>query len=103
MPIQWSEIIFAGATFVVLTSYHIYWVIQLRRAPLETYVGLARHLRRLWVESIMVHKRDILAVQTLRNSIMASSFLASTGIIIGLGLLSFLLRPPSLPVSSPFS
>ena len=93
MPIQWSEIIFAGATFVVLTSYHIYWVVQLRRAPLETYVGLARHLRHLWVESIMTHKRDILAVQTLRNSIMASSFLASTGIIIGLGLLSFLLRP----------
>lgn len=93
LPIQWSEIIFAGATFVVLTSYHIYWVVQLRRAPLETYVGLARHLRHLWVESIMTQKRDILAVQTLRNSIMASSFLASTGIIIGLGLLSFLLRP----------
>jgi uncharacterized membrane protein len=93
MPIQWSEIIFAGATFVVLTSYHIYWVVQLRRAPLETYVGLTRHLRHLWVESIMTHKLDILAVQTLRNSIMASSFLASTGIIIGLGLLSFLFRP----------
>jgi uncharacterized membrane protein len=93
MPIQWSEFIFAGATFVVLTAYHIYWVVQLRQAPLETYIGLTRHLRRLWVESIMTQKRDILAVQTLRNSIMASSFLASTGIIIGLGLLSFLLRP----------
>ncbi len=93
MQIQWSEIIYAGATFLVLTSYHLYWVYQLRRAPLETYIGLARHLRRLWVESIMTQKRDILAVQTLRNSIMASSFLASTGIIIGLGLLSFLLRP----------
>ncbi len=93
MPIQWSEIIYAMATFVVLTSYHLYWVIQLRRAPLETYIGLARHLRSLWVESIMTHGRDILAVQTLRNSIMASSFLASTSILIGLGLLGFLLRP----------
>jgi uncharacterized membrane protein len=96
MSIQWSEIIFAAATFVVLTSYHIYWVVQLRRAPLETYIGLARHLRHLWVKSIMTQKRDILAVQTLRNSIMASSFLASTSIIIGLGLLSFLLRPDHL-------
>jgi uncharacterized membrane protein len=93
MDIQWSEIIYAFATFVVLTTYHVYWIIQLRRAPLQTYIGLAQHLRHMWVESIMTHKRDILAVQTLRNSIMASSFLASTSIIIGLGLLSFLLRP----------
>jgi uncharacterized membrane protein len=93
MPIQWSEIIYTGATFVVLTSYHIYWVVQLKRAPLETYMGLTRHLRLMWVESIMTQKRDILAVQTLRNWIMASSFLASTSILIGLGLLSFLLRP----------
>jgi uncharacterized membrane protein len=93
VPVQWSEIIFAASTFVVLTSYHIYWVVQLRRAPLETYIGLSRHLRRLWVESIMTQKRDILAVQTLRNSIMASSFLASTSILLGLGLLSFLLKP----------
>ena len=93
MQLQWSEILYAAATFVVLTSYHIYWVVQLRRAPLETYIGLARHLRHLWVTSIMSEKRDMLAVQTLRNSIMASSFLASTSIIIGLGLLGFLLRP----------
>jgi uncharacterized membrane protein len=60
---------------------------------LETYMGLAQHLRLMWVESIMTQKRDILAVQTLRNWIMASSFLASTSIIIGLGLLSFVFRP----------
>jgi uncharacterized membrane protein len=35
----------------------------------------------------------MLAVQTLSNSKMASSFLASTSILIGLGLLSFLLKP----------
>jgi uncharacterized membrane protein len=93
MEIQWSEILYALATFVVLTTYHVYWVIQLRRAPLKTYVGLARHLRHMWVESIMTHQRDVLAVQTLRNSIMASSLLASTGIIIGLGLISLILRP----------
>jgi hypothetical protein len=45
------------------------------------------------VESIITDKRDILSVQTLRNWIMASSFLASTAMIIGLGLLSFLFKP----------
>ena len=93
MAIQWSEILYAITTFVVLTTYHAYWIFKLRRAPLETYIGLARHLRHMWVESIMTHQKDILAVQSLRNSIMASSLLASTGIIIGLGLVSLILRP----------
>jgi uncharacterized membrane protein len=93
MAIQWSEILYALATFVVLTSYHTLWVHQVRNNPLKTYVGLARHLRHMWVESIMTHQRDVLAVQTLRNSIMASSLLASTGILIGLGLVSLIVRP----------
>lgn len=38
-------------------------------------------------------ERDILSVQTLRNWIMASSFLASTSMILGLGVLSFVFRP----------
>jgi uncharacterized membrane protein len=94
--IHWTEIVFGAATFVVLTTYHIYWVYQVRRAPLQTYRGVTRHLRRVWVESIITGKRDMLSVQTLRNWIMASSFLASTAMIIGLGLLSFLFKPEHL-------
>jgi uncharacterized membrane protein len=60
---------------------------------METYMGLTRHLRRIWVESIMTERRDILSVQTLRNWTMAASFLASTAMLIGLGLLSFLFKP----------
>jgi len=94
--IHWTEIVFAVATFVVLTTYHLYWQYQVRRAPLQTYKGITQHLRRMWVESIMRQQRDILSVQTLRNWIMASSFLASTSMIIGLGLLSLLFRPEHL-------
>jgi uncharacterized membrane protein len=91
--IHWTEVVFGAATFLVLTSYHIYWIYHVRRAPFRTYMGITRYLRRMWVESIMTEKRDILSVQTLRNWIMASSFLASTAMIIGLGLLSFLFKP----------
>jgi uncharacterized membrane protein len=91
--IHWTEIVFGGATFVVLTTYHIYWLYQVRKVPLQTYRGVTRHLRKVWVESVIKEKRDILSVQTLRNWIMASSFLASTAMIIGLGLLSLLFRP----------
>ena len=91
--ILWPEIVLVAATFVVLTTYHLYWLYQVRRTPFQTYRGVTRHLRRVWVESIITDKRDILSVQTLRNWIMASSFLASTAMIIGLGLLSFLFKP----------
>lgn len=91
--IHWSEIVFPFATFLVLTTYHLYWVYQVRRSPFQTYLGLTRHLRHMWVESIMKEKRDILSVQTLRNSIMASSFLASTAMLIGLGLTGLVFRP----------
>jgi uncharacterized membrane protein len=91
--IHWTEIVFGAATFLVLTTYHLYWIYQVRRAPLRTYQGLTKYLRHMWVESVMKEKRDILSVQTLRNWIMASSFLASTAMIIGLGLLSLLFRP----------
>ncbi len=91
--IHWTEIVFGAATFVVLTTYHIYWIYRVRRTPFQTYRGVTKHLRRAWVESVIAERRDMLSVQTLRNWIMASSFLASTAMIIGLGLLSFLFRP----------
>lgn len=91
--LQWREVLLVGATFLVLTVYHLYWLHQVKRQPLRTYLGITKHLRQMWVASIMKERRDILAVQTLRNWIMASSFLASTAILIGLGLLSFIFRP----------
>ncbi|MHC1742138.1 MAG: DUF599 domain-containing protein [Syntrophobacteraceae bacterium] len=90
--IHWTEIVFGAATFFVLTSYHAYWLYQVRRAPFHTYLGLTKHMRHIWVESIIREKRDILSVQTLRNWIMASSFLASTSMLLGLGILSFVFK-----------
>lgn len=100
--VHWTEIVFGAATFLVLTTYHLLWVYQVRLAPLQTYRGITKHLRHIWVESIITEKRDILSVQTLRNWIMAASFLASTAMLIGLGLLSFLFKPEHL-TEIPFS
>jgi hypothetical protein len=41
----------------------------------------------------MAERRDILAVQTLRNWMMASSLLVSTAILITVGILNIVLRP----------
>jgi uncharacterized membrane protein len=69
---------------------------------MQTAIGITRRLRNYWVETVMEQKRDILAVQTLRNWVMASSFLASTAILISLGILSYIFQNKSIS-ELPFS
>lgn len=72
----------------LLAAYHLRLWWRVRRRPLETAYGLARHTRTRWVELVMAERRDILAIQTLRNWTMAATFLASTAMLIALGILS---------------
>jgi len=90
-----------AAAFLILGSYHLHWIYRIYRQPLTTAVGITNHLRGHWVESIMKERRDILAVQTLRNWTMAASFLASTGILICLGLLSVAASPGKMAEITP--
>jgi uncharacterized membrane protein len=52
-------------------------------------MGTNNALRFYWVKSMIDGKRDILAVQTLRNSIMTSSLLASTAILLASAVAAF--------------
>lgn len=54
----------------------------------ETAHQSHRRARRAWLEATAGGTRDILAVQTLRNWIMSTTFLASTSILFALGLLA---------------
>ena len=60
---------------------------------MTTTLGITNHVRCRWVQSVMEERRDILGVQTLRNQMMAATFLASTAILISLGLLGAAIRP----------
>ena len=95
------EICFTGTAFFLLALYHLHWLYLIYKKPLTTSVGITNHLRGHWVEYIMAERQDILAVQTLRNWVMASSFLASTGIIICLGLLSVAASPEKMAEITP--
>lgn len=79
------------AAILSLIGYHVYLFYKTRHKPTSTSLGLARRTRALWVQSVMKHNKDILAVQTLRNWTMASTFLASTAILIGLGIFNLAL------------
>ena len=87
------EIIFTATTLLMLIGYHLNLIVRVRRKPLETAIGITNHVRGKWVHSVMDGKCDLLAVQTLRNGVMAANFLASTAILISLGLLSVAFKP----------
>ena len=96
----WLEIIFSSMAFLSLFIYHVYLFYKVRRDSLSTSIGITNNLRREWIQSVMVEKRDILAVQTLRNWIMAASFLASTAILITLGAVNIAIWPERLSALS---
>ncbi len=74
------------SALLLLIIYHVVLYNRVRHDPLSTSLGLAKRTRALWVENIIKEGKDILAVQTLRNWTMAATFLASTAILIGLGI-----------------
>jgi len=68
--------------------YQIYLRWRDQRNPAVSALYGMNAARMAWVEGVMREGRDILAVQTLRNSTMASSFMASTAILLIIGVLT---------------
>ena len=91
--ISLQEIMLVLLVAIVIIAYHVHLYTKVRRDPLKTAIGIGNHARQRWVKGIMRDQRDILAVQTLRNQLMAANFLASTAILISLGLLNAAFRP----------
>jgi uncharacterized membrane protein len=91
--IAWPEILLVVSTAVVIIAYHMHLYIKVRQKPLSMAIGITNHARQMWVKGVIRDKHDILVVQTLRNQVMASTFLASTAILISLGSFSAAFRP----------
>ena len=71
---------------VVIYQLYLHW--RTRRDPASSAQDIILAARTAWVESVMRERRDILAVQTLRNSTMSASFMASTAILLIIGVLT---------------
>ncbi|CAN0922813.1 hypothetical protein LINGRAHAP2_LOCUS33245 [Linum grandiflorum] len=69
---------------VTMMSYHLWLLFQILNHPSRTTIGINAINRRFWVRAMMndTSKNGVLAVQTLRNNIMASTLLASTAIML---------------------
>jgi uncharacterized membrane protein len=78
---------------VLLTlAYNVLLVLMSRYKPHRVRHGLHQAARRAWTLDVMISKRDVLAVQTLRNSMMAASLLASTSLTLSSLVAAYLYR-----------
>ena len=95
MAWTWTAV---GTTAAVLLLYEVLLILLQRRQPER--LGRTRHasLREDWFLAVSAQKgSEVLAVQTLRNSLMSATILASTGALALMGTLA--LAAPSLDAS----
>ncbi len=95
MPSE-TELFLFSTSFLIFFGYHLWHFFQIRREPMLTSTGFNNNARSIWVKHIREKQLDILAVQTLRNWTMSATFLASTAILLSLGILSFALTTDGL-------
>ncbi|MBI5462787.1 MAG: DUF599 domain-containing protein [Gammaproteobacteria bacterium] len=87
-----------GLSLALIFGYHFYLRYRLRHDPSYTIQAINNLARETWVENIMIdrEKQGVLAVQTLRNSTMATTFLASTAILLNIGVLNLMQKDDNL-------
>ena len=78
-----------AVSLLVLLTYYLFLRWRLKRDPVYTVQAVNAIARTAWVQNVMGSPgKDILAVQTLRNSIMGPTFLASTAVLLIMGTLT---------------
>jgi len=75
-------------TLAALIGYHLFLDLKVRRNRNFTFQATMARSRAAWVRAIMAEGKDVLAVQTLRNSTMAATFMASTAVLLIIGVLT---------------
>ncbi|XP_074572222.1 uncharacterized protein LOC141828666 [Curcuma longa] len=75
-----------------LLVYHLWLWYTLKTKPLHTIIGINSIGRRLWVKAMMNDndKKNILAVQTIRNTMMGSTLMATTSVLLCSGIAAVL-------------
>uniref|UniRef100_A0A7C9D5E6 DUF599 domain-containing protein n=1 Tax=Opuntia streptacantha TaxID=393608 RepID=A0A7C9D5E6_OPUST len=84
MKEQVLDCILVPLGLMVMLGYHLCLLYRVIKEPTKTIVGVHAISRGFWVHAMMEEapKNGVLAVQTLRNNIMASTLLASTAITL---------------------
>ncbi|MGO9008296.1 MAG: DUF599 domain-containing protein [Beijerinckiaceae bacterium] len=83
-----ADLIAFAACALAILAYFVFLSYRVSHNPNYTFKATMAHSKEAWVRSIMAERRDILAVQTLRNSTMAATFMASTAVLLIVGVLT---------------
>ena len=82
------DLVFFCLSVALYAAYNLYIRHKEGVDPGFTIHGISRTARAQWVASVLEKQNSILAVQTLRNATMASTFMASTSVLLAVGVLS---------------
>ncbi|KAK6927778.1 Protein of unknown function DUF599 [Dillenia turbinata] len=82
------DMMLVPTALMITMAYHAWLWNKVRTQPFTTIIGTNASGRRFWVSAMMKDndKKNILAVQTLRNTIMGSTLMATTSILLCAGL-----------------
>lgn len=87
-PAVIADVAALATTLGTIVGYHLFLAYKVAHDPNYTFQATMRRSRAAWTRAIMAEGKDILAVQTLRNSTMAATFLASTAVLLIIGVLT---------------
>lgn len=84
------DVIALLASGLMLLAYYLFLMMRVKRDPNFTVHSVNQKARALWVMDVMRSqgKKDVMAVQTLRNFGMTATFKASSSILLILGTLT---------------
>ena len=83
------ELFSLSACLALILFYYLYLWQRTRRAPDSSAHSFNAKIRERWVLMILANNNNgLLAIQTLRNSVMAANFMASTAILLIIGTLT---------------
>jgi len=73
-----------------IVFYRCFLSLMLNKSPDRLFLGKLQEYRIAWISEFMGANDCIIVVQTLRNTIMSASFLASTAVVLIMGSLNLL-------------
>jgi uncharacterized membrane protein len=83
------ETLAVGISLVLVLGYYLFLFRRGRRSIDGTIHALNARARLLWVRHVMGNEaKDLMAVQTLRNMVMAATFKATSSLVLIVGTLS---------------
>ncbi|XP_039120268.1 uncharacterized protein LOC120256653 [Dioscorea cayenensis subsp. rotundata] len=86
------DLVLVPLAILFSVAYNAWLWHKVRSQPLQTLIGINSAGRRKWVIAMIKdnEKKNILAVQSLRNAIMGSTLMATTSILLSTGLAAIL-------------